>query len=107
MITHKWDRFDMMNVTFQPNHMTPWELQEEFYHAAKFFYDFKSSKIIGNIFGKEYGRRRWWLAFLARLGSWGAHVASKVAKGTVYYDLRHSNVPAAEKQKQKEQKEEK
>lgn len=105
MITHKWDRFDMMNVTFQPNHMTPWELQEEFYHAAKFFYDFKSSRIIGNIFGKEYGRRRWWLAFFARLGTWGAHVASKAAKGSVYYDLRHLNIPAVEKQK--ENKEEK
>ena len=89
MVTNNWEWFDMMNVTFLPKNMTPWELQEEFYFTAKRFYDFKSAKTIGKIFGKEYGRRRWGLALMARLGVWGAHVASKIAKGSVYYDLRH------------------
>lgn len=93
MITDDWSRFDMMNVTFRPAHETPWELQEEFYKASKYFYDFKSAKEIGQIFGKEYGRRRWGLALMARLGVWGAHVASKVAPGSVYYDLRHWQDP--------------
>ncbi|MGI5988773.1 MAG: B12-binding domain-containing radical SAM protein [Lachnospiraceae bacterium] len=96
MITHDWSRFDMMNVTFRPANMTPWELQEEFYYASKYFYDFKSAKKIGEIFGKEYGRRRWGLALMARLGVWGAHVASKVAPGSVYYDLRHYQDPNTE-----------
>ena len=79
MVTNNWEWFDMMNVTFLPKNMTPWELQEEFYFTAKRFYDFKSAKTIGKIFGKEYGRRRWGLALMARLGVWGAHVASKIA----------------------------
>lgn len=89
MITDRWDRFDMMNVTFRPKNMTPWELQEEFYHAAKSFYQFKDAKTIGRLFGKEYGRRRWGLALMTNLGVWGAHAASRIGKGSVYYDLRH------------------
>lgn len=91
LITDDWSRFDMMSVTFEPKNMTPWELQEEFYNAAKQFYDYKSADEIGDLFGKEYRRRRRGLATMTRLGVWGAHVASKVAKRTVYYDLRHYN----------------
>ncbi len=68
---------------------TPWELQDEFYTAAKYFYDFKSAKQIGQIFGKEYGRRRWGLALMARLGVWGAHFCSNHVKISSYYKLRH------------------
>lgn len=89
MITDNWENFDMMNVTFLPKNLTPWELQEEFYKASVTFYDFRSVKDIRRIFGKEYGRRRFGLAIMARLGVFGAHVASKVAKGSVYYQLRH------------------
>lgn len=89
MITHDWSRFDMMNVTFLPRNSTPWELQEEFYRASLRFYDFPSAKEIGRIFGREYGRRRWGLALVARLGVWGAHAASRIGKGTCYYELRH------------------
>ena len=89
MITHDWGLFDMMNVTFKPTNETPWELQDEFYTAAKRFYDFDSAKTIGQIFGKEYGRRRWWLAFLARLGVWGAHFCSEHVKISSYYKVRH------------------
>ncbi len=89
MITTDWSRFDMMNVTFLPNHMTPWELQETFYEASKYFYDFSSIRDIHRIFGAEYARRRFGLAIMARLGVFGAHIASRIAKGSVYYDLRH------------------
>lgn len=89
MISTTWEDFDMMNVTFMPKHETPWELQQEFYHAAKLFYDFGSCKKIGDLFGREYGWRRFGLAVMARLGVFGANIASKVAPGTVYYRLRH------------------
>ena len=89
MITHDWSRFDMMNVTYSPQNSTPWELQEEFYRANLRFYDFPSAKEIGRIFGREYGRRRWGLALVARLGVWGAHAASHIGRGTCYYQLRH------------------
>ncbi len=83
-----WTQFDMMNVTFQPMNMTPWELQEEFYHATKHFYDFSSAMRIWSIFGSEYGIRRLGLAVCARLGTLGAHLASRV-KSTSYYKLRN------------------
>lgn len=89
MITHEWNRFDMMNVTFLPKNMTPWQLQEEFYYASRHFYDYASAKEIGRIFGREYGRRRWGLALMARLGVCGAHMASRIGKGSCYYELRH------------------
>lgn len=96
MITHDWSWFDMMNVTFEPANMSPWELQEIFYATSKYFYDFKSAKVIGKLFGKEYERRRIGLAIMARLGVFGAHIASKVARGTCYYKLRHFQEPEQE-----------
>lgn len=89
MIDGSWERFDMMNVTFQPKNMSPWELQEEFYRATETFYDFKSAVRIGRLFGTEYGWRRIGLAFSARLGSFAARTASVVGVGTSYYQLRH------------------
>lgn len=89
LITDNWESFDMMNVTFQPKNMSPWDLQEEFYKAARFFYDFRSAKKIRELFGKEYGRRRFWLAILARLGSFGALMASMV-KGSPHYQIKHT-----------------
>lgn len=89
MITHNWASFDMMNVTFIPANESPWELQDEFYNAANYFYDFKSAKEIGEIFGKEYGRRRWGLALMSRLGCWGARFCSQHVKISPYYKLRH------------------
>jgi radical SAM superfamily enzyme YgiQ (UPF0313 family) len=82
-----WSCYDMMNVVFQPRNMSPWELQDTFYQMAKYFYDFDSAKKIGEIFGKEYGKRRKGLAVYARLGVWGAHVASHV-KGSPYWKIR-------------------
>ena len=89
MITDDWSRFDMMNVTFKPKNMTPWELQEEFYRAGAFFYDDKSSNEIGRIFGREYGLRRRAFGHISKLGIWGAHFCADHVKSTIYYDLKH------------------
>ena len=89
LITGDWTQYDMMNVTFQPKNMSPWDLQEEFYRAAHVFYDFKSVKRIREIFGAEYSRRRFGLAIMSRLGPFGAHIASHI-KGTPYYRVRNT-----------------
>lgn len=94
MITDDWSHFDMMNVTFLPKHMSPWELQETFYQASIYFYDFRSVRDIRRIFGSEYARRRFGLAIMARLGVLGAHIASRVARNSVYYKLRHCHASA-------------
>ncbi|MGN0709462.1 MAG: B12-binding domain-containing radical SAM protein [Anaerovoracaceae bacterium] len=85
-----WNAYDMMNVVFQPKNMSPWELQATFYEMVRYFYDFKSAKKIGEIFGKEYGKRRRGLAVYARLGSWAAAAASHF-KGTLYGKIRNAN----------------
>lgn len=90
ILTDDWSQFDMMNVTFQPKNLSPWDLQEEFYHAARHFYDFRSAKRIGKLFGKEYGRRRFGLAVVSRLGSFAAQTAAKYAKSSSYYKLKHT-----------------
>lgn len=84
-----WNAYDMMNVVFQPKNMSPWGLQSTFYEMVKYFYDFKSAKKIGEIFGEEYGKRRRGLAVFARLGSWAATAASHF-KGTLYGKIRHA-----------------
>jgi radical SAM superfamily enzyme YgiQ (UPF0313 family) len=88
LITDDWSHFDMMNVVFKPKNMTPWELQKEFYRAAVYFYDDESSEKIGEIFGKEYGKRRKWFGRLARLGVKGAFFCSKHVKISPFYKLR-------------------
>jgi radical SAM superfamily enzyme YgiQ (UPF0313 family) len=90
MLGTGWANFDMMNVTFQPKNMTPWELQEEFFHAARRFYSFHSAPHIGRIFGAEYGWRRFGLAFSAFFGPTAARIASRCAKKSNYYFLRHT-----------------
>jgi len=92
MLTHDWSQFDMMNVTYKPKHMTPWELQDEFYKAAKHFYDFGSAKTIGKIFGFANGARRFGLAIFARQGPWGAHLAADHFPKSSYYKLKHLEI---------------
>jgi len=89
MLTDDWTQFDMMNVTFRPKNMTPWELQEEFYHAAGHFYDFRSALRIGSLFGAEYGWRRFGLSFASHFGPLAARIASKCARSSSYYRLRN------------------
>jgi radical SAM superfamily enzyme YgiQ (UPF0313 family) len=90
ILTDNWSQFDMMNVTFQPKNLSPWELQKEFYHAVKHFYNFRSTPRIGKLFGAEYGWRRFGLALAARLGSFAVGIASKCVKSSFYYQLRHT-----------------
>lgn len=91
ILTRDWSCFDMMNVTFQPKQMTPWELQKLFYTAVRRFYSFFSSFTIGKIFGVNYGLRRLGLAFVTRLAIPAAYLASLVAKKSNAYKLRHLN----------------
>lgn len=92
MICNDWEQFDMMNVTFRPKKMTPWELQEEFLKATYDFYGFASSFSIMRRFGVNYGLRRLGLCAGARLGTAGERMASRFAKNTYYHKLRHFEV---------------
>lgn len=96
MITDNWELFDMMNVTFLPVHLSPWELQMEFYHAVREFYDLPSAFRIGKIFGSEFAVRRIGLMVFAHLGPAAAVLLSRTAKNSPYYKLRHyedHNIP--------------
>lgn len=89
MLTHDWEQFDMMNVTFKPAKMSPWQLQEEFYKAVEYFYDFSSAKTMNKLFGPEFGLRRLGLAAMSRLGVLGAHICADHVPGSPYYRLKH------------------
>lgn len=89
MLTHDWEQFDMMNVTFKPAKMSPWQLQEEFYKAVEYFYDFSSAKTMNKLFGPEFGLRRFGLAAMSRLGVLGAHICADHVPGSPYYRLKH------------------
>ena len=88
MVIDDWSQYDMMNVTFTPNHMTPWDLQMEFYGAVRKFYDVRGAIRIGKLFGWGYGVRRLGLWVFASLGSKAAEFASRHMPGTIYYQLR-------------------
>ena len=89
MITKDWSVYDMMNVTFLPKNMTPWELQKLFLSAARHFYTFLSSFKIGKIFGANYGMRRLGLHFLIDLGVPLVHLIASSAKKTNLYKIKH------------------
>ena len=98
ILVSDWSQYDMMNVTFRPANMTPWELQEEFYRAVRSFYSFSGALRIGRIFGWGYGIRRLGLWFFALAGSRGAEFAARHVPGTPYYKLRHlETVPGYKK----------
>lgn len=90
MLFQDWSQHDFMNVTFQPANCSPWELQDEFYHASTAFYNYKASFRIGKLFGAEYGWRRFGFAIFAHLGPWGARFCSKHVPASFYYKLRHN-----------------
>jgi radical SAM superfamily enzyme YgiQ (UPF0313 family) len=91
MLTKDWSLYDMMNVTFLPKCLSPWELQKEFFHAVKRFYTFFSSFWIGKIFGVRYGLRRIGLSLLIKLGVPLLYLVSMLGKRTNLYRLRHWN----------------
>ena len=93
IITHNWSQYDMMNVVFKPKQLKPWALQELFFKAVIYFYDYKSIRDIAEKFGYEYGLRRFWLAVFVRLGNWGAHIAGKFFPSSPYYQLKNEVIP--------------
>jgi radical SAM superfamily enzyme YgiQ (UPF0313 family) len=99
LITSDWGCYDMMNVTFMPKQMTPWELQRVFFKAARRFYSFFSSFAIGKIFGLNYGLRRMGLSILTKLGIPAAYIASLVVKSSNFYKLRHLDTKSDDKSK--------
>lgn len=98
MISDNWSRHDMMTVTFLPKKMTAWQLQEEFYHASRYFYDFKSPKTIGRLFGREYGMRRFFFAIFAHLGPSAAEWAADHVKSSYFYFLKHEAPDAPDRE---------
>lgn len=90
LVSDDWQDYSMVNVTFQPKNMSPWDLQMEMYHAIDDFYTFPSAIRIGKLFGVEYFWRRLYLAIVT---SWVPHIAEFVAdhvKPLVYYRLKHT-----------------
>jgi len=89
MLSKDWNLFDMINVTFLPIKMTPWELQKLFYSALRYFYTIISSFKIWKIFGAESGLRRIGFAIFVKLAVPAVHIISLVWKSTNFYKLRH------------------
>ena len=98
MLDVSWSAFDMMNVVFQPKNMSPWDLQEEFYHANREFYTAHSAIRLGHLFGAEYGWRHFGLAVASHVGPLAAEVASRHVASTIYYAIRHTSWMFAEGQ---------
>ena len=92
MLTGNWSVFDMMNVTFMPRRMSPWELQKQFYHSVWRFYTLLSSIKIGRIFGAVYGLRRLGFSILIKLGLPLVYLIAEFWKGTHLYDIRHMQI---------------
>jgi len=89
MLTKEWSSFDMMNVTFIPKKMTPWELQKQFITAGKRFYTFVSSFRIWKLFGAGFGLRRLAFSLAVKMGVPASYMISKVFKTTNIYKIRH------------------
>lgn len=98
MITKDWSLFDMMNVTFLPKTMSPWELQKMFFKAAKRFYTFFSSFKIWRIFGANFGMRRIGFSLVVKVGVFILNIVAEFGKKTNLYKLKHmksgKNLPA-------------
>lgn len=100
ILTSDWSLFDMTNVTFIPKNMSPWELQKEFFRAAKTFYSFFSSFKIMKIFGFGYGMRRLGLWLTLSIGIPFAYIFASLLKSSPYYKLKHlseKNIVSKEK----------
>lgn len=89
MITKDWSLFDMLNVTFIPDKMSPWKLQKEFYSAVKHFYTFLSSFKIMKLFGMNYGLRRLGLWLILKFVFIYINFVSSFKKNSYLYKLKH------------------
>ncbi len=89
ILTRDWSLFDMMNVTFLPKKMPPWELQKMFFRAVKQFYTFFSSFRIWKIFGAAYGLRRIAFSFVVKIGVFALSLVADFGRKTHLYRLKH------------------
>jgi len=85
-----WTRYDMMSVTFQPMHMSAWQLQKAFYKASDSFYTFRSAIRIGRLFGRFYGHQRMKMWWRMRQGTRAARILSRLVPQSPFYQLRHA-----------------
>ncbi|MGI6032698.1 MAG: B12-binding domain-containing radical SAM protein [Coriobacteriales bacterium] len=86
----EWDAFDMMNATFQPKQMSPWDLQMEFFRCAFDFYDLKGALKTMHDYSISDGVKRLLLGLAARAGWLGEQIAGDLAENSMYYKLRHT-----------------
>lgn len=89
LLTRNWSLFDMMNVTFLPKTMSPWELQKMFFKAVKRFYTFFSSFKIWKLFGANFGLRRIGFSVVVKIGVFALNIIAKFGKKTNLYKLKH------------------
>lgn len=92
MLTKDWSLFDMMNVTYRPKTMTPWELQQMFFKAVRRFYTFFSSFKIWRLFGANYGLRRIAFSFVVKIGVFALNLMASFGRHTNLYRLKHMPV---------------
>lgn len=88
IIQSDWQYYDMMNVNFLPEKMSPWQLQKEFFRAAKKFYTFGDSFKIGKRFGTNFGLRRMGFALVVRIALIGLFFISRLGHKNPFYRLR-------------------
>lgn len=82
-----WQYYDMMNVVFEPNNMSPWELELEFFKAVNDFYNFSGAMKMFKIFGFEAGMRRLGLWIASKFGKTFFKKKSKKEDGNIYNQL--------------------
>jgi radical SAM superfamily enzyme YgiQ (UPF0313 family) len=68
ILVKDWQYYDMMNVVFKPNNLTPWALQKEFFLAIKKFYSFGGAIKMFRLYGADAGVRRLGLWLVIGLG---------------------------------------
>lgn len=97
IINKDWQFYDMMNVNFIPAKMSPWQLQKEFFRAAKNFYTFAGSFKIGKKFGVNFGLRRVGIAIVVRIALIGIFFISRLNRKSLFYRLRQIEKTAVSK----------
>ena len=92
ILVKDWEYYDMMNVVFEPKHMTAWELESEFFRAVNEFYNFSGAMKMFKIFGFESGMRRLGLWVASKFGKTFFRKESKKEDGNIYNKLYELNM---------------
>jgi radical SAM superfamily enzyme YgiQ (UPF0313 family) len=85
-----WQKFDMMNATFQPKKMSPWDLEMEFYRAANAFYNFKGARKTARLYGWKRGLSRYVMGIFSHLAQFATWVAGVYAPKSWYGRMRRT-----------------